>query len=91
MLVYRVKNKTRVLFVELKKTLNRNKNKPFQQLRWSLPLFGYLGSVCELHFGPEFDQQEKEVRYVLICDRISRFDKQSVMPIHLPYRKQYEE
>ncbi len=92
MLVYRVKNKTRVLFVELKKTLNRNKNKPFQQLRWSLPLFGYLGSVCELHFGPEFDQQEKEVRYVLICDRISRrFDKQSVKAIHLPYRKQYED
>ena len=92
MLVCRVKNKTRVLFVVLKKTLSRNKNKAFQQLRWSLPLVKYLGSVCELHFGSRCDQAEKEIRYILICSRIGhRLDKQSVKAMHVPYRKQYRD
>ena len=81
-----------MLFVELKKTLSTNRKKAFQQLRWSLPLLEYLGSICELHFGLEPDESEKEVKDILICDRIGhRIDKQSVKAVRSPYPEQYKD
>ena len=92
LLVYPVENRIRVLFVELKKTLSTNRKKAFEQLRWSLPLLKYLGSICELHLGPEPEESEKEVKYILICDRIGqRIDKQSVKAMQSPYPMQYKD
>ena len=92
MLVYRVENNIRVLFVELKKSLSTKKKKAFQQLRWSLPVLKHLDSICKLHFGLGSDESETEVRYILICDRIGpRIDKQSVRAIQIPVSEQYKD
>jgi hypothetical protein len=91
MLVFRVDETDRVLFVELKKTLNGNENKGFEQLRLSLPLLKYLDSVCKLHFGIEPDQLEPIVRYVLIGEQGSqRLDKQPVRAAQLQYSEQHK-
>ena len=91
-LVFRGDETDRVLFVELKKTVNGNKNKGFEQLRLSLPLLKYLNSVCELYFGKEPDQLEPIVHYVLIGKQGSqRLDKQPVRAVTLQYSKQHKD
>ena len=90
MLVFREDETNRVLFVELKKTLNRNESKGFEQLRLSLPLLKYLNSVCELYFGTEPDQREPVVQYVLIAEqRSQRLDKQPVRASQPQYKEQH--
>ena len=67
----------RVLFVELKKTLNDKEIEGFEQLRRSLPRLEYLWSLCRIHCGDGPDRIE--VRYALVAEKVSpRFDKQSV-------------
>ena len=82
MLVYPDEDKDRIIFVELKKTLSINKRRAFEQLRRSLPLLNYLGSVCEIHFDASNRRKRKmSVRYVLIVKRINRrLDKQPIKP-----------
>ena len=92
MLVFRGDGMDRVLFVELKRTLNGNKSKGFEQLRLSLPLQKYLDSVCELHFEPKPDRLEPIVRYVLIGEQGSqKLDKQPVRPVQIPYSEQHKD
>ena len=92
MLVFRGDRMDHVLFVELKKTLNGNRSKGFEQLRLSLPLLKYLDSVCELHFEPKPDRLEPIVRYVLIGEQGSqKLDKQPVRAIQIPESERHKD
>lgn len=92
MLVFRVDETVRVIFVELKKTLHGNESKGFEQLRLSLPLLKYVDSVCELHFGTESDRREPIVRYVLIGEQGSqKLDKQLVRVSQSKYSEQHKD
>ncbi len=62
-IVSRGSKKVRVVLVELKKTLNVEETKGFEQLRRTLPLLKYLRSMCTLECGPYPEQFE--VRYAL--------------------------
>ena len=79
LLIVSEKNRDQAIFVELKKTLNGDKQKAMEQLRRSLPFLEYLRSVCEIDFGKT---RPIDVRYVLIAERTRRtLDKrQSVNP-----------
>ena len=91
MLVFQGDETDRVLFVELKKTLNGNESKGFEQLRLSLPLLKYLDSVCELHFETASDRRAPIVRYVLIGEQGSqKLDKQPVRSVHKPCSERHK-
>lgn len=80
----------RVLFVELKGTLNSNSDKGLEQLRRSLPRLKYLQSLCRIHCGEGPDRIE--VRYALVAEKGSpRFDKQSVRSDGSPQTKLHKE
>ncbi len=69
------------VFVELKRTLNKDKKKALDQLRRSVPFLEYFRRICELQFTDDPIQSEIALRYVMIGERIStRFDKQPVKP-----------
>ncbi len=64
-------------FVELKKHLTAEE-KPFEQLRHSLPFLEYLRSLCCIHFEDDAPP-DVEVRYAVIGERGQlRLDKQAV-------------
>ena len=70
------------VFVELKRTLNKDKKKALDQLRRSVPFLEYFRKICELHFTDDPIQSEIALRYVMISERISpRLDKQPVKPV----------
>ena len=78
----------RVLFIELKHTLN-NERKGLEQLRWSLPRLEYLRSLCHIHCGDRLERFE--VHYVLIGKKGSpRFDKQPVRSAGSPETIQHK-
>lgn len=92
MLVFRIDQKDRVLFVELKKTFSNEQIKAFSQLRRSLPLLRYLESVCKINFGRDTESREIEVKYVVISEKVNpRFDKQPVRPSQLLYSDDHED
>lgn len=67
-----------VVFVELKKTLTPDKKKvASEQLRRSLPLLDYLLSVCKIE-GSNIEETQPITKYVIIAERLRRFDKESV-------------
>ena len=89
MVISRVAESTRVLFVELKRTLTE-KPKGLEQLRRSLPLLKYLCSLCRIECGA--DPKQLKIRYVLIAKRGNpRFDKQPVRQNGTPQKKQHKE
>ena len=78
LLVGEHESKLYACLVELKKTLTDEPGSR-EQLRRSLPLFEYLRSVCEVHFGSRGWPEGLTVRYNLIAERRNnRLDKQRV-------------
>ena len=79
----------RVIFIELKKTL-QDKNKAFEQLRRSLPMADYLLSVCGVELRASWS---RIVSYALIAEKqTNRLDKQRVRPRPgLRKRESYDE
>ena len=76
MLIDDLGDKCHVVLVELKKTLNDDRNKAFEQLRRSLPMADYLLSVCGVELRTSW---QCTVSYVLIAEKqANRFDKQRV-------------
>ena len=67
-----------VILVELKKTLQEDTRKAFEQLRRSLPMADYLLSVCGVELRASW---LRTVSYVLIAEKqANRLDKQPVRP-----------
>ena len=78
MLIDDLGDKCHVVLVELKKTLNDDRNKAFEQLRRSLPMADYLLSVCGVELRASWS---RIVSYALIAEKqANRFDKQPVRP-----------
>ena len=71
-------DKCHVILVELKKTLNDDRSKAFEQLRRSLPMADYLLSVCGVELRASWS---RIVSYALIAEKqTNRLDKQPVRP-----------
>ena len=71
-------DKCHVTLIELKKTLQEDASKAFEQLRRSLPMADYLLSVCSVELGTSWP---RTVSYVLIAKKpADRLDKQPVRP-----------
>ena len=67
------------VFIELKRTLDEDKEYAMDQLRRSIPLLEYLRRICEIHFVDKPKQSEIPERYVLLGEKlIERIDKQPV-------------
>ena len=65
------------IFVELKKTLREEEDKPKEQLRRSLPILDYLLSVCAVEYGSR--GHNLTIRYILIAEQsINTLNKQRV-------------
>ena len=65
------------IFVELKKTLREEEDKPKEQLRRSLPILDYLLSVCTVEYGSV--EHNLTIRYILIAEQsINTLNKQRV-------------
>ena len=65
------------IFVELKKTLREEEDKPKEQLRRSLPILDYLLSVCAVEHGS--GEHNLTIRYILIAEQeINMLNKQRV-------------
>ena len=76
LVVGRIGETSHAVFIELKKTF-RPSDDSTEQLRRSLPILKYLVSVVEV--AREENLVGLDVRYALICERISdRLDKQRV-------------
>ena len=72
-------DKCHVILIELKKTLQKDTSKAFEQLRRSLPMADYLLSVCSVELRPSL--LRPVVSYVLIAEKeADRLDKQPVRP-----------
>ena len=68
-----------VILIELKKTLQKDTSKAFEQLRRSLPIADYLLSVCSVELRASL--LRPVVSYVLIAEKeADRLDKQPVRP-----------
>ena len=78
LLIDDVGDKCHVILIELKKTLQEDTHKAFEQLRRSLPMADYLLSVCGVELRTSW---LRTVSYVLIAEeQANRLDKQSVRP-----------
>ena len=65
------------IFVELKKTLRAEEERPKEQLRRSLPILDYLLSVCAVEHGS--GEHNLTIRYILIAEQsIDTLNKQRV-------------
>ena len=65
------------IFVELKKTLREEEDKPNEQLRRSLPILDYLLSVCAVEHGS--GEHNLTIGYILIAEQeINMLNKQRV-------------
>ena len=65
------------IFVELKKTLREEEERPKEQLRRSLPILDYLLSVCAVEHGS--GEHNLTIRYILIAEQsIDTLNKQRV-------------
>ena len=65
------------IFVELKRTLREEEDKPKEQLRRSLPILDYLLSVCTVEYGS--GEHNLTMRYILIAEQsINTLNKQRV-------------
>ena len=79
LLIDDVGDECHVILVELKKTLQEDTSKAFEQLRRSLPMADYLLSVCGVELRAS--RLRPVVSYVLIAEKeADRLDKQPVRP-----------
>ena len=60
------------VFIELKRTMNKDKKKAMDQLLRTFPMLEYLRRICEIHFADKPKQSEIPARYVLVSERISK-------------------
>lgn len=75
LLITSADNKVYAVFVELKTTLDE-RNKPYEQLRRSLPLLDYFLSAYKVEYG---NAKKLKIKYALIGQRPQlRLDKQHV-------------
>ena len=66
-----------LVLIELKETLSDEK--PKDQLRRSIPLRDYLGSVCRIEYEQAQDPYRTSVHYCIVCEKISeKLDKRRV-------------
>lgn len=92
LLVVESADEIHAIFIELKKTLTKEK-KPREQLRRSLPFLAYLLSVCKIE-NSNIDTTRINTNYFIIGEKLNEnIDKEPVRinPNRMIKKEQYEE
>lgn len=79
LLVARIGGQSHAVFIEMKKTLDHEKENPREQLVRSLPILRYLQSMCNVEHGFSDSASRAAAHFWIVGEKYSeRFDKQPV-------------